>query len=434
MQPPPSSPAQQPTAESRSPSAQHVDAIDPYSLDDDGLHALLVDELGQPGFRATQLREWLVRGVDDPHEMTNLPTSLREELAPRFARARPDLVAHTVADEGHTHKLLLRYHDDVAIETVLMLYPARGGSAARATVCISTQAGCAMGCPFCATGQAGLTRQLTVGEVVRQVVVADAALRAGALGGAALGDGVGGGVGGGEVDEQRRELPADVPDHVTNVVFMGMGEPLANLDATLGSLRWLHDPDGFDLGARGITVSTVGLVPGIRRLADEGLPVTLAVSLHAATDELRDDLVPVNRQHPIAEVVASMERYREITNRRVSIEWCLIGDVNDDDEQARRLAGIARRTRSHVNVIPMNPTPGVRWREPTDEAVRRFMRTLDAEGASATLRDTRGRDADAACGQLMARYTLGGGARLPAAVGAADRVDSRRDLPLDGGQ
>ena len=358
-----------------------------------------------------------MRGIDDAAAMTNLPGELRDRLAPRFAAARPTLAAHTVADDGHTHKLLLRFPDDTAIETVLMLYPPRGDAAARATVCISTQAGCAMGCPFCATGQAGLTRQLTTGEVVRQVVVADAALRAGALdGGLADGEGL--------------DVPAGAPDHVTNVVFMGMGEPLANLDATLGSLRWLHDPDGFDLGARGITVSTVGLVPGIRRLAEEGLPVTLAVSLHAATDALRDDLVPVNRQHPIAELVDAMVGYREATNRRVTIEWCLIGDVNDDVEQARRLAGIARRTRSHVNVIPMNPTPGVRWQEPTDESMARFTGVLRDGGVSVTVRDTRGRDADAACGQLLARYTLGAGARLPAAVGAADRIDARRGLPV----
>jgi 23S rRNA (adenine2503-C2)-methyltransferase len=380
----------------------------------------LVDELGQPSFRATQLRNWLVKGIDDPQEMTNLPADLRDTLAARFAAARPELIAHTVADDGHTHKLLLKFADGVAIETVLMLYPARGDSSARATVCISTQAGCAMGCPFCATGQAGLTRQLTVGEVVRQVVVADAALRSGALEGPlAEADGV--------------ALPDGVPDHVTNVVFMGMGEPLANLETTLGTLRWLHDPDGFDLGARGITVSTVGLVPGIRRLAEEGLPVTLAVSLHAANDEIRDDLVPVNRQHPIAEVVAAMEEYRDATNRRVSIEWCLIGGVNDSIDEAHRLASIARRTRSHVNVIPMNPTPGVQWKEPTRAATKAFVDAVSDRGVSITLRDTRGRDADAACGQLMARYTLGAGARLPAAVGAASRIDERNAaaaLPL----
>lgn len=371
-------------------------AIDPYALSRDGLAALMAD-LGEPAYRAEQLHAWLVRGVDDPMQMTNLPTALRERLAGRFADSRPELVAHTVADDGHTHKLLLRYPDGEAIETVLMLYPKR------ATVCISTQAGCAMGCPFCATGQAGFRRQLTAGEVIRQVVVADAALRSGAING--------------------EQMPAGAPDHVTNVVFMGMGEPLANLPATVASVQWLHDPDGFNLSARSITVSTVGLVPGIRRLAELGLPLTLAVSLHASTDDLRDDLVPVNISHPLAEVEAVVREYRERTNRRVSIEWCLIGDVNDADEQADRLAAIARRLRAHVNVIPMNPTPGVRWKEPSKRRTRAFVDRVAAAGVEITLRDTRGRDADAACGQLLASYTLGAGTRLPASVGAAERVN-----------
>lgn len=378
--------------------------VDPYALDRDGLGALLAD-LGAPAYRARQVHAWLVRGVDDPAEMTDLPTDLRASLAERFAPTRPALVSHAVADDGHTHKLLLRYPDGEAIETVLMLYPGR------ATVCISTQAGCAMGCPFCATGQLGFRRQLTAGEVVRQVVVADAALRSGGIGGA--------------------DLPDGAPDHVTNVVFMGMGEPLANLPATLATVRWLHDPDGFRLSARGITVSTVGLVPGIEKLAALGLPVTLAVSLHAATDALRDELVPINRTHPLAELEDAVRRYRDVTNRRVTIEWCLIGDVNDDAEQADRLAAIARRLRAHVNVIPMNPTPGVRWSEPSRAATTRFVDRVRERGANVTLRDTRGRDADAACGQLLADYTLGSGTRLPAAVGASDRVDQLR--VLDGG-
>jgi 23S rRNA (adenine2503-C2)-methyltransferase len=387
--------------------------VDPYALTRDGLEAL-VTELGEPAYRARQLHAWLVRGVDDPAAMTDLPMGLRARLTERFAATRPELIDHRVADNGHTHKLLLRYPDGEAIEAVLMLYPER------ATVCISTQAGCAMGCPFCATGQAGFRRQLTAGEVVRQVVVADAALRSGEIGGTA-----GGAEPGGDEHGPRpaTSLPDDAPDHVTNVVFMGMGEPLANMDATLATVRWLHDPEGFNLSARGITVSTVGLVPGIRRLADLGLPVTLAVSLHAADDRLRDDLVPINRSHPLAEVEQAIVDYRAATNRRVSIEWCLIGDVNDDDEQADRLAAIARRLRSHVNVIPMNPTPGVQWKEPTPRRTRAFMAKLERGGARATLRDTRGRDADAACGQLLASYTLGQGSRLPVAVGAAERID-----------
>ncbi len=247
----------------------------------------------------------------------------------------------------------MEYRDGVAIETVLMLYPNR------ATVCISTQAGCAMGCPFCATGQAGFQRQLSAGEVIRQVMVADAVLRTGELSAAV--DVAG---------DDRFELPTGHPARVTNVVFMGMGEPMANMPATLATIDYLHERLG--LSARNITVSTVGLVPAMRRLANHGKPVTLAVSLHASDDALRDDLVPVNRQHPLAAVEAAMEEYRAATNRRVSIEWCLIGDVNDSEEQAIGLARIARRTRSHVNVIPMNPTPGVRWKEP-DDAVDRTL-------------------------------------------------------------
>lgn len=381
-------------------------AIDPYALDRDGLAALFA-ELDAPAYRARQLHAWLVRGVDDPREMTDLPKGLRDQLAERFAPARPELVAHRVADDGHTHKLLLRYPDGESIETVLMLYPGR------ATVCISTQAGCAMGCPFCATGQAGFRRQLSAGEVIRQVVLCDAALRSGTI--------------------DRDALPADAPDHVTNVVFMGMGEPLANLPATLATVRSLHDPDGFRLSARGITVSTVGLVPGIDKLADVGLPVTLAVSLHAATDELRDELVPINRTHPLAELEDAVRRYRDRTNRRVSIEWCLIGDVNDDAHQADRVAAIAKRLRAHINVIPMNPTPGVRWKEPSARATSAFIDRIEQRGANVTLRDTRGRDADAACGQLLASYDLGAGTMLPAAIGAADRVDQLLPLTTEPG-
>lgn len=383
-----------------------VEMLDPYDLRLDGLEALL-SSLGQPTYRATQVQEWLLRGVDEPSQMTNLPKVLREVLEPAFAAARPRLTAHNVADGGSTHKLLLRYPDGTSIETVLMLYPNR------ATVCISTQAGCAMGCPFCATGQAGFSRQLSTGEVIRQVAVADAVLSSGEL---TLADG----------DGEAWQLPEDHPTRVTNVVFMGMGEPLANMDVTLETVVWLHEVKG--LSARNITVSTVGLIPGIDRLAALGKPVTLAVSLHAANDKLRDDLVPVNRSHPLDALADAMRRYREVTNRRVSIEWCLIGGVNDSPKDARQLAGFARRTRAHVNVIPMNPTPGVRWKEPSSEVTARFVGDVEAAGANVTLRDTRGRDADAACGQLLASYTLGSGSRLPVAVGAAERIDLQRGV------
>ena len=375
--------------------------LDLYSLDRDGLVTLMA-ELGEPRFRAAQVAAWLVRGIDDPQRMTDLPGALRERLASMTAGSTPELIAHHVADEGRTHKFLLRFADGEAIETVLMRYPRR------ATVCISTQAGCAMGCPFCATGQAGLRRQLTAGEIVRQVVVAQQALTTGRIG---------------DVDLDPAGLSGAGPDHVTNVVYMGMGEPLANLDATIASVRWLHDPEGFGLSARGITVSTVGLVPAIGRLADLGLPLTLAVSLHAATDALRDELVPINRIHPLAELEDAVQAYRARTRRRVTIEWCLIGDVNDDPAQADAVARIARRVRAHVNVIPMNPTPGVRWKEPTRARTDAFVARVEQAGATVTLRDTRGRDAEAACGQLLAARTLGDGSMLPVARGAAERVD-----------
>ncbi len=391
--------------------AQPRDVVDPYGLDHDGLIALIA-ELGEPAYRAAQLRSWLVRGIDDPDRMTNLPAALRSALAEQFASSRPQLVAHRVADDGHTHKLLLKFADGEAIETVVMLYPGR------ATVCISTQAGCAMGCPFCATGQAGFRRQLSSGEVVRQVVVADAVLRSGVLDA---------GITTTEPDRVSITRPDGTPDHVTNVVYMGMGEPLANMPATLASLRWLHDPDGFNLSARKITVSTVGLVPGIERLTRLALPVTLAVSLHAATDDLRDELVPINVTHPLGELDQAVRRYHHATGRRVTIEWCLIGDVNDSDAQAHALADIARTWRAHVNVIPMNPTPGVQWNEPTPQRTRAFVDRVARRGVTITLRDTRGRDADAACGQLLASYTLGAGKRLPAAVGAIERIEARRD-------
>jgi len=389
-----------------------IGPIDLYALDRRGL-AELMESLGEPSFRATQVGSWLVRGVDDPHRMTDLPASLREQLARITAGSTPELVAHHVADGGRTHKFLLRFADGESIETVLMRYPRR------ATVCISTQAGCAMGCPFCATGQAGLRRQLTAGEIVRQVMVAQQALATGRIG---------------EVELGSSGLAGGGPDHVTNVVYMGMGEPLANLEATVASVRWLHDPEGFGLSARSITVSTVGLVPAIGRLAQLGLPLTLAVSLHAATDALRDELVPINRSHPLAELEDAVQDYRAITRRRVTIEWCLIGDVNDDDAQADALARLARRVRAHVNIIPMNPTPGVRWKEPTHARTDRFVERVEKAGVTVTLRDTRGRDAEAACGQLLAARTLGGGSMLPAARGAAGRVDALLAVGTIGGR
>lgn len=419
-----------------------VPVVDPYDLGRDGL-VELVTALDQPAYRASQLYSWLVRGVDDPQRMTDLPTELRERLAARFSPARPQLIGHRVADDGATHKLLLEFpgvdrqpdSGQTTIETVVMLYPGSGQQSPRATVCVSTQAGCAMGCPFCATGQAGLSRQLTTGEVVRQVVVADAFVRSRRLGDALqpVARDRSGSWSGGE----------SWPDHLTNVVYMGMGEPLANLEATLASLRWICDPDGFDLSARNVTVSTIGLVPGVRRLAELDLPVTLAVSLHAPDNDLRDELVPVNRVHPLGALLDAVGEWRSTIGRRVSFEYVLIEDVNDRPDQARALGRLVRdadrpdpRPRSHVNLIPLNPTPGVpEWNEPAPDRIRAFADQLRAAGVPTTVRDTRGRDAQAACGQLVATYRLGQGRQLPVAAGAAERVDALRQVtaPAAGG-
>jgi 23S rRNA (adenine2503-C2)-methyltransferase len=384
--------------------------VDPYEVGRQGLAALLDD---QPAFRVRQVWSWLCKGVDDPDRMTDLPAGLRARLRAAFVPP-PEVLGHTTADAGLTHKVLLRVggagRAAEAVESVLMTYPRQAGRQGRATVCVSTQAGCALACPFCATGQAGLRRQLTLGEVVRQVTTMQGLL--------------GGGPG---------HVPEAVPDHVTNVVFMGMGEPLANLDVTIDAVRWLHDPEGFGLSARSITVSTVGLVPGIRRLAALGLPITLAVSLHAPDDALRDDLVPVNRQFPLADLLAACREYREATGRRMTFEYVLIAGVNDAPGQARELADLVRGERAgrgplaHVNLIPMNPTPAVAWEAPAPAGQRAFRDVLVARGIPATIRRNRGGDIDAACGQLAAAYAVGSGRMLPAAATAWRRWDG---LPL----
>jgi 23S rRNA (adenine2503-C2)-methyltransferase len=382
--------------------------IDPYALGREGLRRLLDD---QPGYRAEQIHQWLVRGVDDPAAMTDLPVALRQHLAELFPPP-PKILRHSSADGGLTHKVLLQCASGEAVESVLMLYPARQDRATgRATVCISTQAGCAMGCPFCATGQAGFRGQLTLGEVVRQVTVMQRLLATGRTG---------------DATATAVDLPADIPDHVTNVVFMGMGEPLANLDVTVAAVQWLHDPEGFNLSARSITVSTVGLVPGIRRLADLSLPLTLAVSLHAPNDELRDDLVPVNRQHPLAQLLAAARDYRNRTGRRLTFEYVLIDGINAGVEHARQLAGLVRGLDAHVNLIPMNPTPAVPWRAPSGNAQHAFLRVLTDAGVAGTIRRNRGTEIDAACGQLYADYAMASGRTLPAAQGAALRLQAGR--------
>jgi 23S rRNA (adenine2503-C2)-methyltransferase len=378
-----------------------------YDLDPGQLDAL-VAESGEPPYRARQLAHWLdARLQPDPQAMTNLPRSLRARLSERFAGAGLALDLHQAGDDGWTHKFLFRLPGGDAVESVLMYYPPagsrpeddwEGGPRGRATVCISTQAGCAMGCTFCATGQFGFTRHLSVGEVVEQVARVSAVM------------------------PELRPGPG-APDHLTNVVFMGMGEPFANQEATWGAAYRLHQ--GFGLSARAITISTVGLVPGIRRAAAEPLPVNLAVSIHAASDEVRDRLVPVNRSWPIAELLDAVRDYVAATRRRVSFEYALMAGVNDDLEQARRLGRLLaplRVPRSgghavHVNLIPYNPTPGTGFSPPSKAAVRRFRDTVAASGVPVSVRANRGVGIDAACGQLRTTAGRPGRKVLPLAEG-----------------
>jgi 23S rRNA (adenine2503-C2)-methyltransferase len=336
----------------------------PYLTDPAELAALLP---GEPPYRVRQLREWLYRSpVLSAAAMTNLPAALRARLEPLW----PFIVeVEQEGDGGATVKWLMRAPDGASYEAVLMAYPRR------TTLCLSSQAGCAMRCTFCATGQFGFERHLHAGEMVAQAAYAAARLRA-------------------------RPLPG-APERLGNVVFMGMGEPLANYENLREALRRLIEEMG--LSARSITVSTVGVVPGILRLADEPWPVTLAVSLHAADDDTRAYLVPLNRRYPIDEIVAAARRFAASKGRRLTLEWTLIEGVNDTPEQARGLAAIAAELRAHANVIPLNPTPQTQFRAPGPERVRAFVDQARRAGANVTLRDTRGRGIDAACGQLRSR-------------------------------
>ncbi|PKW25845.1 23S rRNA (adenine(2503)-C(2))-methyltransferase RlmN [Phycicoccus duodecadis] len=357
----------------------------------------VVAALGHPAFRANQLStHYFERLVDDPAEMTDLPKAVRDDLVRDLLPPLLTPVRHISADAGATVKQVWRLFDGALVESVLMRYPNR------VTVCISSQAGCGMNCPFCATGQEGLTRNMSAGEIVEQVVAAARMLRHGGLpevgastGTAGLGD---------EADGS--EEPSG-PARVSNVVFMGMGEALANYKAAIGAIRRLTEPapSGLGLSARGITMSTVGLVPGIDRLAAEGIPVTLALSLHAPDDELRDELVPINTRYAVDDAIDAAYRYYEATGRRVSIEYALIRDINDQAWRADLLGDkLNRRGRGwvHVNPIPLNPTPGSKWTASRRGVEQQFVERLRAHGIPTTVRDTRGSEIDGACGQLAA--------------------------------
>lgn len=340
-------------------------AIVPYATDPDHLGELIP---GEPGYRALQLRRWLYeKPVLHMDSMTDLPASIRSSLAGQLWPFSVE--TEQTGDQGMTVKWLFRASDGIALEAVLMGYPDR------VTLCISSQAGCALACTFCATGQFGFDRHLTAGEIVAQVAWAQAYLREVGL--------------------------ASGSDRLSNVVFMGMGEPLANYPRVSEALRRMIEYMG--LSARSITVSTVGVVPGMRKLADDPWPVTLAVSLHAADDELRSRLIPLNKRYPIAEIEAAAAHYFEVKGRRVSLEWTMIDGVNDTLQQAESLAPIAKRLRAHVNLIAMNPTPLTRDSPSSRAHIHDFANRLGELGVNATIRDTRGRGIDAACGQLRAR-------------------------------
>jgi 23S rRNA (adenine2503-C2)-methyltransferase len=331
------------------------------------------EELGFPGYRASQVAtHYFSHLSNDPQQWSDVPADSRQSIADALTPRLIELVTSRTTDNGMTRKDLWKLHDGVLVESVLMRY------SDRVTVCISSQAGCGMNCPFCATGQAGLTRNLSAGEITEQIV---AAARACANG----------------------ELPGG-PTRLSNIVFMGMGEPLANYNAVIRTVRNITDPnpDGLGISARSVTVSTVGLVNGIEKLTEEGVAVTLAVSLHTPDDELRDTLVPINNRFNIREVLAAADQYEKKTGRRYSIEYALIRDINDQSWRADLLGRLLKNRNSHVNLIPLNPTPGSKWTASRREDEAEFVRILESYGVPVTVRDTRGREIDGACGQLAA--------------------------------
>ncbi|HEY4946030.1 MAG TPA: 23S rRNA (adenine(2503)-C(2))-methyltransferase RlmN [Candidatus Limnocylindrales bacterium] len=345
--------------------------------------AMLLADMGEPAFRARQVADAVWRSDAASWDaVTTLGMPLRAGLAERL---RFDTVGDTelrLADDDATEKALHRLSDGRLVESVLMHYPARGERRERNTLCISSQAGCAVGCPFCATGELGFERDLDVAEIVDQVRHA------------------------------RRRL-ASRGRHLTNLVFMGMGEPLLNLDAVIGAARVLTDPDRFGLGARHVTISTSGVVPGIERLAALRPQWTLAVSLHAARDALRDLLVPLNRRWPVRAVVAAAAGYAAATGRRVSYEYVMIDGLNDTPADAEALARLVAGTGSHVNCIPMNPVAHTPWQASSPERIEAFAGRLRAAGIGVTIRRNRGQEVGAACGQLAAEMSAG---PAPAAV------------------
>ncbi len=341
---------------------------DLYDLTQEQLTTLM-EAWGAPPYRARQVWDWLYRKLaTDPAEMINIPLPLRHRLTEAGEIGMLDVIARQLSADGHTEKRLFRLADGESIETVLM------GYARRNTLCISSQVGCAMGCVFCATGQMGFRRNLRPGEIIAQVLAFEREMR-------------------------------QISRRLTNVVLMGMGEPLSNYDAVLEALRRLIDPTGFDLGARRITVSTIGVPSQIRRLATENLQVGLAVSLHGATDEERSRLVPAARRWPLVDVLDAVQAYSKKTGRRITFEWALIQGENDSLDQAHALGRLIGGMTCHVNLIPLNPTEAYPGRRSDPNTVKRFQQVLEAYGVDSTVRLRRGTDIQAGCGQLRHRMS-----------------------------
>jgi 23S rRNA (adenine2503-C2)-methyltransferase len=346
-----------------------------------------LQERGEPAFRAKQIYNWLYKRLATNFSMmSNLPQALRDQLE-QEASIGPMLIRSELhSKDDRTRKILLELSDGKLIESVLMLYPPVGDKTARATVCVSTQAGCAYGCTFCATGQMGFDRHLSSGEIVAQVLIFARELR--------------------DAPWAAKGLPGSASiNHVTNIVLMGMGEPLHNYDNVLQALRILNSPDGFNLGARHMTVSTVGLVPAIRKLSHEQLQVNLAISLHAATDQLRSKTMPVNKKYPLEELIAACQNYITATGRQVTFEYVLLAGVNDTEEHAHQLGALLAPLKqfAHVNCIPVNAT-SADFQSPKGEAISAFRRVLNEHKVSNSVRAERGDDIAAACGQLRTRF------------------------------
>jgi 23S rRNA (adenine2503-C2)-methyltransferase len=359
----------------------------PLSLSDLNVNQLAarVNDLGAESYRVTQILDGAWRSVATSWSgVTTLGKPLQERLANEIRFSAFDEVERQEAEDGATTKLLLTLSDGAKVEAVLMRSPAdpRRGSGPRATVCVSSQAGCAVGCPFCATGELGFTRNLSAGEIQDQVRIARQILRT-----------------------EDREL--------TNVVYMGMGEPLQNIDAVFASIDGLTDPARGGIGQRRITVSTSGVVPGIERLAKQRPQITLAVSLHAARNPLRDLLVPLNRKWPVEAVISAADSHSRATGRRTTYEVTMIDGINDRAEDSAALASLLRGSGAHVNLIPMNAVAHTPWQESKPERIEQIANQLRAAGLTVTVRRNRGREAGAACGQLAAEKA---GAPTPIAV------------------